>query len=58
MAREKIIDSKLFLQMCDGLIRHYLQHFLFEEPKPRIVVETPFCELNEKRVSTFRKTFN
>ena len=44
--------------MCDGLIRHYLQHFLFEEPKPRIVVETPFCELNEKRVSTFRKTFN
>ena len=32
--------------------------YLFEEPKPRIVVEFPFCELNEKRVSTFRKKFN
>ena len=29
--------------------------YLFEEPKPRIVVEFPFCELNEKRVSTFNK---
>ena len=32
--------------------------YLFEEPKLRIVVEFPFCELNEKRVSTFRKKFN
>ena len=36
--------------------------YFFEEPKPRIVVEIPFCKLNEKRVhsakSTFRKKFN
>ena len=32
--------------------------YLFEEPKPRIVVGFPFCDLNEKRVSTFRKKFN
>ena len=31
---------------------------LFEEPKPRIVVEIPFCELNEKRLSICRKKFN
>ena len=31
---------------------------LSEEPKLRIVVEFPFCELNEKRVSAFRKKFN
>ena len=28
---------------------------MFEEPKPRIAVEFPFCQLNEKRVSTYRK---
>ena len=32
--------------------------YLFQEPKPRIVVEIPFCELNEKRTSTYRKEFN
>ena len=32
--------------------------YLSEEPKPRIVVEIPFFELNERRVSTFRKKFN
>ena len=32
--------------------------YLFAEPKPRITVEFPFCELNEKRVSTFRKKVN
>ena len=32
--------------------------YLFEEPKPRIAVESPFWELNEKRVSTIRKRFN
>ena len=26
-----------------------IQPDLFEEPKPRIVVEIPFCELNKKR---------
>ena len=31
---------------------------LFGEPKPRAVVESPFCELNEKRLSIFRKKFN
>ena len=31
---------------------------LFEEPKPRIVGEIQFCELNEKRLSIFRKKFN
>ena len=41
-------------QQDDFIIPHYLS----EEPKPRIVVEFPFCELNEKRVSTFRKKFN
>ena len=32
--------------------------YLFEEPRTRIVVEFPFCEINEKRLSTFRKKFN
>ena len=32
--------------------------YLYEEPKPRIMVEFPFCELNVKRISTFRKRFN
>ena len=32
--------------------------YLFEESKPRIIVEFPFCQLNEKRVSTFRKKFH
>ena len=32
--------------------------YLFEEPKQKIVVEIPFCGLNEKRVSAFRKKFN
>ena len=32
--------------------------YLFQEPKPRIAVEIPFCELNEKRISTYRKEFN
>ena len=35
-----------------------IQPDLFEEPKPRIVVEIPFCELNEKRLSICRKKFN
>ena len=29
--------------------------YLFEELKPRIVVEFPFCVLDEKRVSSFYK---
>ena len=32
--------------------------YLFEELKPRMLVEILFCELNKKRVSTFRKKFN
>ena len=32
--------------------------YLFEEPKQITVVEFPFCKLNEKRVSVFRKKFN
>ena len=32
--------------------------YLFEEPKSTIVVKIPFCKLNEKRVSTFKKKFN
>ena len=32
--------------------------YLLEEPKPWTTVEFPFCELNEKRISTFRKKFN
>ena len=31
--------------------------YLFEKHKPRIVVKISFCELNEKRVSTFRIKF-
>ena len=34
-----------------------ISSYLFEEAKPRIVVEFPFCELNEK-VSAFRKKFD
>ena len=30
---------------------------LFEEPKLRIVVEIPFCEVIENRLSIFRKKF-
>ena len=41
-------------QQDDFLIPPYL----FEEPNSRIVVEILFCELNEKRISTFRKKFN
>ena len=33
------------------------KHFIIS-PKPRIAVEFRFCELNEKRVSTFRNKFN
>ena len=40
-------------QQDDFIIPPYLS----EEPKPRIAVEISFCELNEKRVSTFRKKF-
>ena len=40
-------------QQDDFIIPPYLS----EEPKPRIGVEISFCELNEKRVSTFRKKF-
>ena len=29
--------------------------YLFEGPKPTTAVKFPFCELNHKRVSTFRK---
>ena len=32
--------------------------YLFEEHKPRIAVEFPFCELNEKRVSIHLEKFN
>ena len=62
-APSKFIDSVMKRFECNE--RNKDQHddfivppYLFEEPKPRIVVEFPFCELNEKRVSTFRKKFN
>ena len=32
--------------------------FLFEESKPRVVTELPFCKLNEERLPTFRKKLN
>ena len=59
-------------KFIDSVIKHFeysernkdqrddfkIPSYLFEEPKPRIVVELPFSELNEKRGSAFWKKVN